>query len=360
MTDGLGGPPAEPTGDDSPEAPPPETTEQPVAGEPAAGEPGATIGGGSAEPEPSEPETAAPEPETAAPEPAKPAAAKEKPAAAPAAAVVEKPETAGSGGAPKKPGITLGALKPSRTGPRAVAMRVGIILAAVLILAAVVVGGITAVGHLGGKGKNVATGSSPSSSPSASPGAETYYTYNNSGDQYSIDRPSDWTERVLDKNIQPAANGTCYSPCISLVIGPPEPYPNSDYIAILVAPMGQVYGQNDLNSFKSLIQQNYITSNANIIGEGLTASRNLPGWNFIWTAPGVSPTVTSDAYFLMDGDHMVIVQLQIQPPGDTQSFSALQPVLMDMARSYTSYYPIPSTAPATSTASPAPTSTASP
>ncbi|HWD09299.1 MAG TPA: hypothetical protein VHA57_09410 [Actinomycetota bacterium] len=346
MTDGLGGPPAEPTGDDNPEAPPPETAEEPVAGEP----------------EPSE--TAAPEPETAAPEPARPAAAKEKPAAAPAAAApaaaAEKLEAAGSGGAPKKPGITLGALKPSRTGPRAVAMRVGIILAAVLILAAVVVGGITAVGHLGGKGANVATGTSPSPSPSPSPGAETYYTYNNAGDQYSVDRPSDWTERVLDKNVQPAANGTCFSPCISLVIGPPEPYPNGDYIAILIAPMGQVYGQNDLNSFKSLIQQNYITSNANIIGEGLTASRNLPGWNFIWTAPGVSPTVTSDAYFLMDGDHMVIIQLQIQPPGDTQSFSALQPVLMDMARSYTSYYPIPSAAPATSTASPAPTSTASP
>ncbi|MGH2717317.1 MAG: hypothetical protein ACRDJU_01905, partial [Actinomycetota bacterium] len=104
----------------------------------------------------------------------------------------------------------------------------------------------------------------------------------------------------------------------------------------------------------------YITSDANIIGQGLIASRNLPGWNFLWTAPGVSPTVTSDAYFLMDGDHMVVVELQIQPPGDTQSFSALEPIWNHIASSFSSYYPIPSPAAPTSTASSAPTSTATP
>lgn len=238
-------------------------------------------------------------------------------------------------------------------------MRIGIILAAVLILATVVVGGITVVGNLGGKGNP----SKARKSPSPSPGSQQYYSYNDTADQFSLDRPTDWTERILTNSTPPDANGKCYAPCIALTIGPPEPYPNADYVAVFVQPLPHVYTQNDLNSFKTAIQDNYITTNSNIIGFGLTASRNLPGWEFQWTSPGVSPTVVNNAYFFLDGDHMIVVQLQVQPPGDTQSLGTLTPIWSHIGQTLSSFYPIPSAAPATSsppTSTATPTSTASP
>ncbi|HLI56437.1 MAG TPA: hypothetical protein VKY26_05315, partial [Actinomycetota bacterium] len=98
----------------------------------------------------------------------------------------------------------------------------------------------------------------------------------------------------------------------------------------------------------------------NVINQTLTASRNLPGWQYVWTSPSVSPTVLSGAYFLLDGDRMIVVQLQIQPPSDTNSFYALTPIWNHIGQSLTSFYPIPSASAPTSTGIAAPTSTASP
>jgi hypothetical protein len=324
VSDGQGERPAEPATPGEPEdqaAPASGAPSEPASGappEPASGAPPEPASGA-----PPEPASGAP-PEPASGAPPEPARASARPVTASGA-----PEAA-----PRKPGITIGGLAKPGGGPRSVIMRIGLILVAVLILATIGVGGYTVISHLTGKGggtPTVATTATPT--PTAS--GEGYYTYNDSKNQFSIDVPTDWSQRIQTASPNPN---------IFLLVGPPAPYPNEDYVAVGIFPLPQVLNAGDMIPFKTYIVNNFLTADANIASQNPVTSRNLAGWAFVWSAPSAKPTVISGAYFLMDGDRMIVVELQVQPATDTQSFLSLTPTWNHMASTLTSYYPIPSSA----------------
>jgi hypothetical protein len=340
VTDGQGERPAEPGAPGEPEdqaGPGSGPSAGPTEPGPPANEPEDRAGPGGGPP--SEPGGGPPS------EPAGPGAPGGEPAdqAGPGSGPSARPVTASGApeAAPKKPGITIGGLAKPGGGPRSVIMRIGLILVAALILATIGVGGYTVISHLTGKGTpNVSATATPT--PSAS--AEPYYTYNDSKNQFSIDVPTDWSQRIQTASPNPN---------IYLLVGPPAPYPNEDYVAVGIFRLPQVLNAGDMIPFKTYIVNNFLTADANIASQNPVTSRNLAGWAFVWSAPSAKPTVISGAYFLMDGDRMIVVELQVQPATDTQSFLSLTPIWNHMAASLTSFYPIPSSGGTPSTSSPA-------
>ncbi|HEU5003714.1 MAG TPA: hypothetical protein VFW71_13190 [Actinomycetota bacterium] len=221
----------------------------------------------------------------------------------------------------------------------------GLILAAVLVLATLVVGGTTVISKLGKHPTKVNTGTA--TSPTPSPTGETYFQYSNDQFQFTMDRPSDWTTRVLSHP----------DPKVALVLGPPSPYPNNDVVLIQFVPLtGAIYGSSDLGIFKTSLLQN-LGQDVNIVSQNPVAISGLPGWHFTWDAPLTNPTTYFDGYYLLDGTRFVQLLLQIQPPSDSASENALGPVFTHMAQSFLSYAPIPAP---TQTATPATTGTATP
>jgi len=252
-----------------------------------------------------------------------------------------------AGGGPPKKGISFGSLaKPPRGGPRAVIIRVGAILVGVLILATVVVGGSTVISRLG-KHTKAKTGS-PTASPSpGASGAESYFSYSNDQFQFSIDRPNDWTTRVLQSP----------DPYTAIVLGPPSPYPQNDVMVIRIVPLsGAIFGTSALGPFKDKIVQS-LGPDVNMVSQNPESIAGLPGWNFTWDTPKDQPVSFYDGWYLLDGIRYIEMLLQIQPPSDTASENVLIPVFEHMAKSFISYAPIPQP---TETATPATTGTATP
>ena len=304
--------------------------------EPAASDPELDAGSG-VEAEEGAPGT---EPQTPPP-PSKEAVSQPPPADPPPKA--ESPKDAA---APPKKGITIGSLaKPPGGGPRAVITRVGVILVAVLVLATLAIGGATVISKLG---KHTAKGNlGTPASPTPSPTGETYFTYSNDQFQFSIDRPNDWTTRVLNTP----------DPKVALVLGPPSPFPQNDIMVIRFVPLsGGIYGTSALGPFKDTIVQN-LGPDVNMVSQNPGSIAGLPGWNFTWDTPKNQPKTFYDGWYLLDGVRFVELLFQIQPPTDSASENALVPIFEHMVKSFVSYAPIPQP---TETATPATTGTATP
>jgi hypothetical protein len=275
----------------------------------------------------------------------------------PAVAMTPLPTpAAGSGGSepPKKPGITIGALTKPKGGPLAVVTRVGMLVVAIILVIALVYAGIAAINGLRGKNHVNAT-NSPTPTPTASPGGETYYSYSDAQHQYSFERPSDWTVRVL-AGVTDTAD--------TLAIGPPSPYPVSDLVAIQIQPLQTPVSPSDLIPFKNAIEANYIGSDATLVSQAPTVvPGGMVGYTFEWSAPAANPIALHAAYFLLDTDRLIIIQLQVEPASDTTSFLALSPIFSHIASTFLSSH-VPTSTPAaptaTATAGATPTSSASP
>jgi hypothetical protein len=338
-----------------PSAGPPALSEEPPLPPAAAeAEPAA------AEAEPAAAEAVAPEPaplpiavEEPPLPPAEPAAEAEPAAAAipvGAAAAVgaasARKEAAETAPEASKPGITIGSLAKPRGGPKALITRIGLILVGLLILATIVVGGITVISKLHNKSTNVTTGASPTPT-SATPGI-VYFKYSDPKNQFSIDRPADWTARTLD---QP-------DPHVVLLIGPPtSAYSVEDFVSVQIHPLPMRLGAGDLVPFKESIQQGLQNQGDNIIDFSPTpVIDGMVGWYFLYTYPGTNPpTGLHSSYYLIDGDREILLTLQVQPYNDNVGFTALYPIFQHMAQSLVSFYTLPSPA-----ASTAPTPTVSP
>lgn len=300
--------------------------------EPAAADPSQEAGGEKGEPQ------APPTPSNEAVSESPP----ETPAAAPKG---EPTPPAPKAEAPKK-GISIGNLgMPARGGPRAVITRVGLILVAIIILATLVVGGTTVISRLGkhaGKGHPAASGT-----PTPTPSGDQYFTYNNDAFQFSMDRPNDWTTRVLSTP----------DPKVALVLGPPSPFPQNDIMLVRFVPLtGGIFGTSALGPFKQVILQE-LGADINLVSQNPESVNGLPGWNFTWATPTVQPKTFYDGWYLLDGTRFVELLLQIQPASDNASENALVPIFEHMVKSFLSFAPIPQP---TETATPATTGTATP
>lgn len=282
----------------------------------------------------------------------KPASPLARPAPrAPTSAPAPAPAPGGNGGGEpgRKPGISLGGLaKPAKGTPLAVVTRVGILVVALILVAALIFGGIAVVNHLGSTGpRQIGTTPTPAASGSVS-----YINYDNALQQYTIDRPTTWTDRLL--------SGVTDTTDSIIAVGPPAPYPLQDLVVIQVIPLTRVMTGQDLNTFKTFIVSQVIGPTADIVSQNLAGIVNgMEGWTFTWSSADTANETTTlhNGYFLMDGDHMIAIILEVEPDSDTTSFLALNPIFLHMAQSIQSFYSPPSP---TAGAGVTPTSTATP
>ena len=251
--------------------------------------------------------------------------------------------------------ISIGSLAKPRGGPRALITRIGIILVGLLILATLGVGGYTViVGMRNRNNNNAGTSATGNPSPTASGGPSVvYFKYSDPKFEFSIDRPADWTSRVLDVP----------DPAIALILGPQPPYSVQDSVSVQFHQLPIPLGPGDLVPFKDSIRQGLEAHGDNIVDFSPTPVVNgMVGYYFLYTFPGSNPpTGLHAAYYLLNGDREILITLQIEPYNDTAGFQALYPIFQHMAQSVVSFHVPPSAGPRpTGTATTVPTATATP
>ena len=252
--------------------------------------------------------------------------------------------------APTKPGGIGGFFRPPG-GPRSLVIRIGILLVVLALLGVVVVGGL-AVFKSKTQSPAAVTAtdtSSPPPSPSASSGAaaESYFTYSDPTNQFSILRPNSWSARGL----------TSPDPNIVMVIGPTNSYPSGDLIAVTIHQLPFTLSPDQLAGFKDFIV-GQLGTDLNMIQESPSpVIDGRVGYYFVWSNPKVNPTTVHAGYYLIDGDRFVNILLQIEPANDQVAFQNIVPIFQKVAQSLKSFHtPSPTSKPLT----PSATSTPSP
>jgi hypothetical protein len=253
---------------------------------------------------------------------------------------------------PRPSGINFGDSEDSG-GARSLAMRIGIILVVVLLVATL---GFALVALVRGVRKPSANGT-PTESPgvtatvSSTPSpTKTLIPMSDPRNEFSIDRPSDWEIR----NVAPIPNNV-----LALAVGPPPPYPVDDLVTVEFEPLATALGPNALQPFGRLVRDTLEKGGASIVSQQPLVVHGLVAWYFVYGTPASSTNTGSlrAAYYLLDGDRIAKILLQVKPLTDQQGFLALGPVFQQMAGSFVSFH---HAATPTSTATSPPTGTASP
>jgi hypothetical protein len=240
-------------------------------------------------------------------------------------------------------------------GPVKVAQRIGILLVVVAIVATLGIAGFAALrgGHAnnaGNGGINLGTSTptaTDTSSPTASPSGPSYFTVQDTANEFSISRPQGWIARGL----------ATPDPNIPFIVGPDAPYPSDDFVAVVIHPLPLTLTNNDLVPFRDFLQGQLQPDNNIITFEPTPFIDGHAGYLFTTTNPKSAPTTLHRTYYLIDGNRYISIILQIEPPQDSNALENLSPIFDKMAQSFKSYHVSPTP---TSTVTPAPSSTPTP